>query len=84
QGKEYIFISNVDNLGATVDLDLLYNLIDDEVEFAVEAIKRTRADVSGGLLVGYEGKPKLVELSMLPAERRDEFMSDTLFNTNNM
>ncbi|CAM9613525.1 unnamed protein product [Choristocarpus tenellus] len=84
QGKEYIFISNVDNLGATVDLDLLYHIFDTEVEFAVEAIKRTRADVSGGLIVGYEGKPKLVELSMLPAERRDEFMGDTLFNTNNI
>ena len=27
QGKEYIFISNIDNLGATVDLGKLYNTI---------------------------------------------------------
>ncbi len=25
QGKEYVFISNIDNLGATVDMSILYN-----------------------------------------------------------
>lgn len=85
QGKEYIFISNVDNLGATVDLDMLYHIFDQEVEFAVEAIERTRADVNGGLIVGFSGKPKVVEMSTVPAERSDELMTQfTLFNTNNM
>lgn len=85
QGKEYIFISNVDNLGATVDLDMLYHIFDQEAEFAVEAIERTRADLSGGLVVGYGGKPKVVELSTVPTERRDQFVKKfNLFNTNNM
>ncbi len=26
QGKEYIFISNIDNLGATLDLNIFYNI----------------------------------------------------------
>lgn len=85
QGKEYIFISNVDNLGATVDLDMLYHIFDQETEFAVEAIERTRADVSGGMIAGYGGKPKVVEMSMLPAERSDQIIKKfNLFNTNNM
>eukprot|EP00903_Cladosiphon_okamuranus_P017554 g16168.t1 len=85
QGKEYIFISNVDNLGATVDLDMLYHIFDQEAEFAVEAIERTRADLSGGLVVGYGGKPKVVELSTVPTERRDQFVKKfNLFNTNNI
>lgn len=33
QGKEYIFISNVDNLGATVNLNILYHMINLESEF---------------------------------------------------
>lgn len=75
----------MDNLGATVDLDMLYHIFDQEVEFAVEAIERTRADVNGGLIVGFEGKPKVVELSMVPPERSDHLMKEfTLFNTNNM
>ena len=58
QGKEYIFISNIDNLGATVDLSLLYHVVDSEIEFALEVTERTRADMEGGLLVQYEGKPR--------------------------
>lgn len=85
QGKEYIFISNVDNLGATVDLDMLYHIFDQEIEFATEAIQRTRADVKGGLIVGYGGKPKVVELSTVPADRTDALVKKfNLFNTNNM
>lgn len=85
QGKEYIFISNVDNLGATVDLDMLYHIFDQEAEFAVEAIERTRADLSGGLIGTYEGKPRVVELSTVPADRRDQIIKKlNLFNTNNM
>lgn len=85
QGKEYIFISNVDNLGATVDLDMLYHIFDQEAEFAVEAIERTRADVAGGLIVGYGGKPKVVELSTVLADRTDQLLKKfNLFNTNNM
>jgi UTP--glucose-1-phosphate uridylyltransferase len=52
QGKEYVFISNVDNLGATVDLKLLYHVVDSEADFALEVVNSTRADNEGGLLVG--------------------------------
>lgn len=64
---------------------MLYHIFDQEAEFAVEAIERTRADVSGGLIAGFGGKTKVVELSTVPADRRDAIIKKfNLFNTNNM
>ena len=54
-GKEYLFISNVDNLGATVDLNLLYYLVDNDIEFCTGAVDITRADSDGGVMVNYKG-----------------------------
>lgn len=49
QGKEYVFISNIDNLGATVDLGILSFLLAGEnsgkCEFLMEVTDKTRADV---------------------------------------
>ena len=49
QGKEYVFISNIDNLGATVDLSILSFLLQGDnsgkCEFLMEVTDKTRADV---------------------------------------
>lgn len=47
QGREYCFISNIDNLGATVDLSILHLLInsDKSPEFVMEVTDKTKADV---------------------------------------
>jgi UTP--glucose-1-phosphate uridylyltransferase len=50
EGKEYIFLSNSDNLGATVDLNILNYLINSPPdvtppEFVMEVTDKTRADV---------------------------------------
>ncbi|CAF4607775.1 unnamed protein product, partial [Rotaria magnacalcarata] len=47
QGKEYMFLSNIDNLGATVDLHILKHLLTDQTkhEFVMEVTDKTRADV---------------------------------------
>ncbi|OQS00625.1 UTP-glucose-1-phosphate uridylyltransferase [Achlya hypogyna] len=87
QGKEYIFISNVDNLGATVNLDILYHMINVDSEFMMEVTDKTRADVQGGTLVTYKGKPHLLEVNQVPTEHLEEFRSlhkFTKFNTNNL
>ncbi len=50
-GKEYVFLSNVDNLGATVDLSILNFLLTpmhgsmSQTEFLMEVTDKTRADV---------------------------------------
>ncbi|KAK2531814.1 Ugp2 [Columba guinea] len=58
EGKEYIFVSNIDNLGATVDLYILNHLMNPpngkRCEFVMEVTNKTRADVKtldGGLNV---------------------------------
>jgi len=87
QGKDLVFISNVDNLGATVDLDILYHLVTKDVRFCMEVTDKTRGDVQGGTLVEYGGKAKLVELSQVPREHEQAFKSlrtFTCFNTNNL
>lgn len=84
QGKEYIFISNVDNLGATVNLDVLYHMINEDSEFVMEVTDKTRADVQGGTLVTYRGKPHLLEASQVPPEHLDDFRALRAFNTNNL
>jgi UTP--glucose-1-phosphate uridylyltransferase len=87
QGKEYLFISNVDNLGATVNLDILYHMINEDSEFVMEVTEKTRADLQGGTLVSYKEKPYLLEMSQVPPQHLEEFRSINkfqTFNTNNL
>ncbi len=53
EGKEFIFISNMDNLGATVDVKILNLLLhpnngQDSCDFLMEVTDKTRAYVNGG------------------------------------
>ena len=87
QGKEYIFISNIDNLSATVDLKILYELMNSDVEFCMELVAKTRADTVGGTLVDYNGETHLLEIEQVPKKHRHELLSHpsfNLFNTNNL
>lgn len=87
QGKEYVFISNIDNLGATVNFDILNYMVKEKVDFVMEVTDKTRSDVKGGTLIEYEGKPKLFEIAQCPPSKLDEFKSIKkfkIFNTNNL
>ncbi|XP_061086856.1 UTP--glucose-1-phosphate uridylyltransferase-like isoform X2 [Conger conger] len=91
EGKEYIFVSNIDNLGATVDLHILNHLMSQpngkRCEFIMEVTDKTRADVKGGTLTEYDGKLRLLEIAQVPKAHVDEFKSVTkfkIFNTNNL
>ncbi|XP_057699836.1 UTP--glucose-1-phosphate uridylyltransferase-like isoform X1 [Corythoichthys intestinalis] len=91
EGKEYIFVSNIDNLGATVDLRILCRLIgqaaDKRCEFVMEVTDKTRADVKGGTLIQYEDRLRLLEIAQVPKDHVDEFKSVSkfkIFNTNNL
>jgi UTP--glucose-1-phosphate uridylyltransferase len=67
-GKEYIFISNVDNLGATVDLNILQQMVDSQAEYVMEVTNKTKADVKGGTLIDYEGSLRLLEVAQVPKD----------------
>ena len=64
-GKKYCFVSNIDNLGATVDLNILNMVIQQNKEFVMEVTDKTRADVKGGTLIQYEGKLRLLEAAQV-------------------
>lgn len=90
EGRKYCFLSNIDNLGATVDLNILNKLLgmdDEHVEFVMEVTDKTRADVKGGTLIQYENKLRLLEIAQVPNEHVDDFKSVKtfkFFNTNNI
>ncbi|ULU00107.1 hypothetical protein L3Y34_000970 [Caenorhabditis briggsae] len=91
-GKEYCFLSNIDNMGATVDLSILNFVLNPQAEqeapeFLMEVTDKTRADVKGGTLIQYEGRLMLLEIAQVPKDYVDEFKSISkfrIFNTNNL
>lgn len=78
-GKEYIFISNVDNLGAVVDLNIMQTMIDSQAEYVMEVTDKTKADIKGGTIIDYDGKPRLLEVAQVPKDHLDEFCSTRKF-----
>ncbi|KAI9103009.1 UTP--glucose-1-phosphate uridylyltransferase-domain-containing protein [Phlyctochytrium arcticum] len=87
QGKEYLFVSNVDNLGATVDTTLLNHFADSGAEFIMELTDKTKADVKGGTLIEYENSVRLLEIAQVSSAYVDDFKSIKkfkIFNTNNL
>ena len=86
-GKEYLFVSNVDNLGADVDLRILKHMMDSKAEFIMEVTDKTKADVKGGTIIDYEGSVRLLEIAQVPSEHVEDFKSIRMFkifNTNNI
>merc|ERR1712025_1086932 len=86
-GKKFCFISNIDNLGATVDLSILNDCFQGSNEFLMEVTDKTRADVKGGTLIQYEGKLRLLEVAQVPEDKMEDFMSVkkfNVFNTNSL
>ena len=65
QGKTICFMSNIDNMGATVDLGILSECMKDDMQFFMEVTDKTRADVKGGTLIKYEGKLRLLEVAQV-------------------
>ncbi|GAA6054870.1 hypothetical protein JCM3770_004261 [Rhodotorula araucariae] len=86
-GKEYLFVSNVDNLGAVVDTRILEHMHQTGAEFLMEVTDKTKADVKGGTLINYEGNVRLLEIAQVPSDHVEDFKSVRkfkIFNTNNL
>ncbi|ODV90183.1 hypothetical protein CANCADRAFT_31221 [Tortispora caseinolytica NRRL Y-17796] len=87
EGKEFIFVSNIDNLGAVVDLNILRHMEKTGAEYIMELTDKTRADVKGGTIIDYDGSVRLLEIAQVPKEHTEEFKSIKkfkYFNTNNI
>lgn len=85
---EYLFISNIDNLAATLDLSILGWLSKYSIPFAMEVCRREESDRKGGHLAKtIEGKWILRELAQCPEESLEAFQDTSkhrYFNTNNL
>ena len=86
-GKDILFMSNADNLGAVADSKILNHMIEKEIPFLMEVTPKTPADVKGGTLYEQNGKLKLLEIAQVPKQYIDDFCSQdkfSVFNTNNI
>jgi UTP--glucose-1-phosphate uridylyltransferase len=87
-GVRYLFVSNSDNLGATLDTRLLGYLVAHRLAFLMEVADRTAADRKGGHLARWpSGGLLLRESAQCPAEDRAAFEDvgrHRYFNTNNL
>jgi UTP--glucose-1-phosphate uridylyltransferase len=89
EGIVYAFVSNSDNLGATLDARLLGHFAQSGAPFLMEVTARTEADKKGGHLARRRGDDRLIlrESAQCPPTDRRAFQDiarHRYFNTNNL
>jgi UTP--glucose-1-phosphate uridylyltransferase len=88
RGIEYLFISNADNLGATLDPAILGYLAHHRIPFLMEVSRRSEADKKGGhVALRRDGRLVLREVAQCPEEDLPHFQNierHRYFNTNNI
>jgi len=86
-GVMYMFVSNADNLGASLDLKLLGYFAQTESGFMMEVAERTSSDRKGGHLARRNGTLLLRESAQCLPEDTSAFQDiqrHRFFNTNNL
>ncbi len=86
-GFRWAFVSNVDNLAATVEPGLLGYLDAEGIDFAMEVTDKTRADIKGGTLVRRGGRLALLERAQVSDDHLADFEDIgqlPVFNTNSL
>lgn len=89
EGFRYMFVSNSDNLGATLDLDLLSYFASSDKPFLMECCRRTESDKKGGHLAVRRDDSQLIlrESAQCPDADEASFQDVSrhqFFNTNNL
>ena len=87
EGRKLLFISNSDNLGASVDERIASWMLESGCSFLMEVTDKTSADVKGGTLYQEAGGLRLLEVAQVSPENLDEFCNTEkfkIFNTNNI
>eukprot|EP00981_Chlorochromonas_danica_P008879 scaffold2324_cov163-Ochromonas_danica.AAC.19 len=89
EGIKYMFVSNSDNLGATLDVDLLAYFASSNAPFLMECCLRSEADKKGGHLALRTADERLILRESAQCAKTDEgsFQDITrhrYFNTNNL
>ncbi|MCX7725739.1 MAG: UTP--glucose-1-phosphate uridylyltransferase, partial [Chitinispirillaceae bacterium] len=89
KGYQYLFISNIDNLGASVDLSILGYMVKNSFNFLMEVTKRTNSDKKGGHLAIRKEDNHLILRELSQCEENEliyftDINKHALFNTNNI
>ena len=87
KGVKYAFISNSDNLGATLDLSILGFMVQEQHDFIMETTEKTLSDQKGGTLVRLQNKLSLLESAQVQDSDLESFYDIErfkVFNTNNL
>jgi UTP--glucose-1-phosphate uridylyltransferase len=88
RGFEYAFVSNSDNLGAVLDVDILGYVAAESVPFLMEVIDRSEADRKGGHIARHtDGRLILREIAQCPDDAIECFQDierHRYFNANNL
>jgi UDP-N-acetylglucosamine pyrophosphorylase len=87
EGKKYLFVSNSDNLGATLDLGVLSYFAASGQSFMMEVAIRTGSDSKGGHLARRGKRLLLRESAQCPKADQSAFQDiqkHRFFNTNNL
>jgi len=89
EGVKYMFVSNSDNLGATLDLRILGYFAKSDAPMLMEVCQRTESDKKGGHLAKDKTTGTLVlrESAQCPKEDEPQFQNIAVhqfFNTNNL
>src|SRR5437867_328564 len=72
RGVKYLFVSNSDNLGATVDLNLLRYFAEAGLSFLMEVAERTASDRKGGHLTRLRRSGRLALRESAQCPKQDE------------
>ena len=83
-GIDYLFISNADNLAATVDPNIVQHLAQSKCPFLIELTPKTNNDRKGGTVVIHNNQLTLWEVAQVQSEQQSLFESQPYFNTNNL
>lgn len=87
EGVKFLFLSNSDNLGASLDLHLLRYFAESGKGFLMEVAQRTSSDRKGGHVAQRGARLLLRESAQCAAADLDAFQDTTrhcYFNTNNL
>lgn len=87
EGKEIIFVSNVENLSATVDMKIVEELCSSKLDFLLEVTDRISTDTTGGMPIKYQdNNVHVLEIAQIPANFIGHFgvTNFKYWNTNNI
>ncbi len=87
RGVKFVFISNVDNLGACFDPKILHYFVQSKLDLLMEVCTRTPMDKKGGHLARKNGKLILREVAQTKEEDLPHFQNIDkykYFNTNSL